>query len=114
MVTVRNVIIMAMAQVAVIVAGVLAAAVALKVMTTGSIEVSSETSAFATYGAALLLLPLAWITVLLSILRSPNAVGRYAGIVYLMGIVLLAGLLWAAWSTAIGPFFRVCFFSIGG
>ena len=114
MVTTRNTMFIAVAQVAVIVVGVLAAAVASKVMTTGNIEVPEETSAFAIYGAALLILPLTWVTVLLSILRSPNAVGRYAGIVYVMGIVLLAGLLWATWSTAIGPFFRVCFFSIGG
>ena len=113
MMTVRNVMVIAMAQVAVIVAGVLAAAVASKVMTTASIEVPGETSAFATFGIALLLLPLVWAAVLLSFVRSPNASERNAGIVFVFGIVLLAGLLWAAWSIAISPFLKVCFFSIG-
>jgi hypothetical protein len=112
--TVRNAVVLALMQVGVIVAGVLATATTSKMMSTWNIATPGGTYAFAGYGEFLFLVPLAWITIALRLRRDPNLSDGAKTTAFLLGIGLLLVLLLAIWITAIRPFLKVCFFTMGG
>jgi hypothetical protein len=112
--SVKNAVLLALMQVGVIVAGVLAAATTSKLRSMWDITPPDGTEAFASYGVFLFLVPLAWITLALRLRGATDISDRAKAATFLSGIGLLVLLLVYIWSSVVQPFLRVCFFTIGG
>lgn len=105
--TTRNTVIVALAQVGVIVAGVLAAGAAHKWYAVPGVKLPSSTVLLAEYGYIALVLPVAWATVALLIMRQNYDSEAPRWLAFFSGIVVVLLLLFGVWQAAARPLLRV-------
>jgi hypothetical protein len=105
--TVRNTVLVALAQVGVIVAGVLGAGACHKWFTTFNLRPPPVTTLLADYGYVALLLPLAWVGAALWLPRRSDEPEDARRLALFCGILLLLLLLLAVGYAAVSPFFRL-------
>ena len=105
--TVRNTVILALVQVGVIVAGVLAAGACQKWCATLAFPVRRPTALLAEYGFLALALPVAWAAAALYVQRRSEEPGAAAATAFLAGLLLLALLLLGVGHAAVAPLLRL-------
>jgi uncharacterized membrane protein YdcZ (DUF606 family) len=105
--TKRNMVIVALFQVGVIVAGVLAAGATHKWHTTFNARLPQATTVLAEYGFVALVLPVAWVTAALTLPRRSEDPGAAAVVAFASGIVVLLVLLVVVGHAAIRPWLRL-------
>ena len=93
MVSIRNIVMVAIMQVAVIVAGVLAAGVCIRVFTSNSIAIPFFASLLYRYGVAILVIPLAWVTGAVVLQLRPTVSDNVKILMFWAGILLLLALV---------------------
>jgi hypothetical protein len=95
MFNIRNAVIVAMMQVGVIVAGVLACGVACKWLSRmlDGAELPGSVLLMRNYGFVALVIPLTWIAVALTMRERANVSENVKTLTYLLGIVILIGLI---------------------
>jgi hypothetical protein len=108
--TIRNTVILALVQVGVVVAGVLAAGAAYKWYATFNLKPPSLTALLADYGLLALVLPLAWVALALQALRRGEDWDDRKLLAIWSGILLLLLLLLGVGYVAVRPLLRL----IGG
>ena len=105
--TTKNTVIVALAQIGVIVAGILAAGACHKWHTQAALPPPSSVTAVADYGFLALVFPLAWLVTALQINRRHKESAIATIGVFLSGIMtLLCGLI-GVWYAVISPWFRI-------
>jgi len=112
--TVRNTVIVALAQVGIIVVGTLAAGAVIKWYGLGFAGLPVSTVFVAEYGFLILGLPVAWAAIALYLLRhNPDDDGVRWG-TFGSGVLVVLLLLVGVWHTAAWPFLRPFFASTTG
>ena len=105
--TLRNTAIMGLAQVGVIVAGVLAAGACHKWYATLGLSPPSSTALLAEYGFLALVLPVVWVTLAVQALRRTTDSGAPQWLAVSSGVVLLLLLLLGIGYAAVQPLLRL-------
>jgi hypothetical protein len=105
--TLRNTAILGLAQVGVIVAGVLAAGACHKWYATFGLRPPSSTALLAEYGFLALVLPVVWVMMAVQALRRTTNPGALQWLAFPSGIVLLLVLLLGIGYAVVQPFLRL-------
>jgi hypothetical protein len=105
--TLRNTTIMALAQIAVIVAGVLGAGATHKWYATFGLRPPPFTALFSEYGFLALVLPVAWAALALQALWQGEKVEAFRWLAVSSGALLMLLLLLGSWYAAASPLLRL-------
>ncbi len=107
MVSIRNIVVLAVMQVGVIVAGVLGAGICYKVWTTDNLVLPLPVSMLCHYGVLWLLLPLAWGAGTVILQLRPKIADDVKVLAFLFGVLILIGLALFMIYADVMPWFHV-------
>ncbi len=113
MATTKNFVLLALMQVGIVVAGVLASATTVKLLNAGNGLPPELSIRFADLGILLLVVPSLWIWCVMKVHLAPRCSELRRRIAFLSGLLLLAVLVGLTWATSVRPFLQLCGMTIG-
>ncbi len=106
MFSIGNILIVALMQVGVIVAGVLASGLCHKIRTNSGIAMPHAAALLYDYGVLSFSIPIVWTTIALIVLRRPQMADEVKSAAFWLGVLLLLLLLGFVWHADVSPWFH--------
>jgi hypothetical protein len=107
MFSIRNTVIVALMQIGVIVAGVLAAGIWHKLSTSDGLNMPAKAAILYNHGAIGFLIPIIWAAFTLILLNRPEIADEIKASSFWFGVFLLLLLIGFVWQADVAPFFNL-------